>query len=304
MASKSEGWSSIISWLIPILIAGIGVWQFYLKEIIWPSTAINITTDLSLKRAGFDEAVDNRSSELEAIELVISAYNPSSSTIFLLNNYWTASAVPVDHTENSEEWKEGLDELINNRFSYALGKHYKKGGAVLVAGGSVFSDDYIRPNEKITATYIFYVPGDLYDLVSVFVELPTVSQMHSYKHGRPAINCLYDSKLSRKCYRATSNNRVMGAIAAAATGIGSTAFGNFIGSLAHAGIGHVITNGTGEDHYELVIADRYGNFSSEFIREYGWQSAVSTAELSLWHGETSSRHTTEVQGKELLQKSE
>lgn len=249
---RSTG-ETIRAWLtavaIPIVLAVAGFWQFYLKEVLWPATAINLTTELTIKRAGH-RVHSSQSGELEAIELVVSARNPSSTTIYLLENYWLAWGTKIDPAEKeTKDWAVGMERIIHQKRKFIIGKHYNASNATLIAVGSAFTDDYIRPNEKITATFVFYVPEKTYDLIDVLVELPTVSKGDPARHGRPALGIEYelvsDGSLTMKSvYRVTATGR----------------------------------------HVPLET-EADGNLKSNDIRYYGWQSALSSAELSLWRGE-------------------
>jgi len=242
---------------IPIVLAVAGFWQFYLKEVLWPATAINLTTELTIKRAGH-RAHSSQSGELEAIELVVGARNPSSSTIYLLHNYWLAWGTKIGPVqEENEDWAAGMEKTINEKRKFIVGKHYAPSNATMIAMGSAFTDDYIRPNEKITATFVFYVPEGTYDLIDVLVELPTSSRGSAVRFGRPALGVEY---------ALTSD-----------------------GSLTMKSVYRVTSTGSREP----LATDAEGNLTSEDIRHYGWQSALSSAELSLWQGETQAPAATE-----------
>src|SRR5262249_26078481 len=154
-----------------------GFWQFYLKEVLWPAAAINLTTDVTVREAGITVRAAAEARNLEAIELVITARNPSSSTVYLCTNYWAAwaakTSASTQDTEKDEDWLEFVTKAINSRITTIGGRHYNIDQPTLVSAGSIFDDVGLRPNEKISATFIFYVPQDFYDLIMVHVELPT-----------------------------------------------------------------------------------------------------------------------------------
>jgi hypothetical protein len=121
-ASKSTStWVRIVAsetvraWLQTlVIIAGalFGVYEFYLKEVWWPATApINLSTEVTIKEAGV--SASNESKELEAIELVVKARNPSNRTVYLLKNYWRAWGVKchrkMPSLSDSVGWPEFLD---------------------------------------------------------------------------------------------------------------------------------------------------------------------------------------------------
>ena len=89
-----------------------GIWTYYswyYKEILIPSTApVNVTTELTVKEAGSKGDESGQSNEQsKAIELVITAKNPSTRTVYLLPNCWFASGVTIWSKSASEDtWVE------------------------------------------------------------------------------------------------------------------------------------------------------------------------------------------------------
>jgi hypothetical protein len=105
----------------------LGVWQFWLKEIVWPAQApINLTTQVGVSRAGFNVAASGENKErFEGIELTITATNPSSRVVYLLPNYWLASALTTETRQKSEDWvKDATDRMASKQMSIA-GLFYK-----------------------------------------------------------------------------------------------------------------------------------------------------------------------------------
>ncbi len=253
-------WSQAVA--IPLVLAVAGFWQFYLKEVWWPGAAINLTAELSVKEAGLS-AAGNGGKKLEAIELVITARNPSSSTVYLLPNYWAAWGVTVDTpqegSEKSDDWLEGATELINNRKSLALSKHSKTVETTLVSVGPAILDYYLRPNEKVSATIVFHVPQGLYDFVEVTVWLPTTSRENPDRHGEPALGIDYKLNSDRTDFIIASVYRIT-------------------------------SNGA---HGEIISTDPQGSLPQKDIEYYNWQLASSTVELSMWQGKSSPPTATE-----------
>jgi hypothetical protein len=178
-------WSNVRDWLaavgIPVVLAVAGFWQFYLKEVWWPASAINLTADVSVKEAGFGAGAAAATNNLEAIEVAITARNPSSNTVYLCANYWGAWGVAVSASahngDKTEDWLADATDQVNSRIPTVAGKHYKKDQGTLIATGNVFTGDtYLRPQEKISTVFVFYVPQGRYDYVEVFAVLPTTSR--------------------------------------------------------------------------------------------------------------------------------
>jgi hypothetical protein len=181
---------------IPVVLAVVSFWQFYLKEVWWPASAINLTTELSMKEAGSSVSEAAGTKNLKAIELSISARNPSSSTVYLCANYWAVWGVsvnaPIQGSDKNEDWLSGVSEPISKRDPTVVGKHFKRDKRTLIAVGNVFvGDTFLRPEEKISATLVFYVPQGLYDFISVFAVLPTTSKANPSKPLTSALGVDY-----------------------------------------------------------------------------------------------------------------
>ena len=250
-APDRKFWDSIRFWLaavgIPVVLAVAGFWQFYLKEIWWLASAINLTTEVAVHEAGFGAAAVAKAGNLEAIELVITARNPSSSTIYLRNNYWAAWGITIGPRrqagEQSEDWLSDATERINNKGVAAAGKYYQFEGVALVSAGPVFSDTALHANEKISATFVFYVLQHLYDLVFVNVSLPTTSRENPAQRGTSDLTFRYRPKSDRSQFEVTS-----------------------------------VTNG----RHEEVARNKAGDLFPSDISYYGYQRAELSVELSLW----------------------
>jgi hypothetical protein len=261
--SKLDGirlWVSAVA--LPVVLGLAGYWQFYLKEVWWPATALNLTAEVSVREAGLKAAAAAEAGNLEAIELVITARNPSSNTIYLCANLWgawgrTISAAAQDSAK-SEDWLEGVTEVLNKRSPLVVGKHYNTDQATLISVGDIFTDVNLHANEKVSASFVFYVPQGLYDSIEVVVELPATSKENSARSGESALGVEYAL---------------------------SPDHSNF----SHASIYRVASNGT----HEPLARDAEGNLSQSDIKYYGWQSAVARVQLSLWQSRSPSSARTE-----------
>jgi hypothetical protein len=167
---------------IPTVAIAWGAYTFYFKEILSPSIApINLTTQVAVKEAGFGGASSGENKDqFEAIELAVTATNPSSRDVYLLPNYWRVMGVPIETRPKSDDWVENANTLIEEKTQPAnAGAHYKAKKDVLVAAGSVFNDEVLHPNESISASFVFYVPLGRYDVLNVDVSLPTTAKQSS-----------------------------------------------------------------------------------------------------------------------------
>ena len=189
---------------IPVVIAALGLWQFWLKEVRWPSEVpVNLTAELSVKDAGFKHASlrEEQSSEqkLEAIELEVTARNASTRPIYLLDNLWIAYGVKITPTEG-KDWLEAMETEINGNHQIMGGSHYEAQHPIPVAAGNVFTDNGLQPNEKIVRTFVFYVPHGVYDYVEVDVGLPTVSKENRDRPGEGAARVEYKLRKDRSSF--------------------------------------------------------------------------------------------------------
>ena len=97
---------------------------FYFEKIWSPSLApINLTTEVTVKEAGFGASGDKN--QFEAIELAITANNPSTRNVYLLPNYWRAMGVPIETRSGSYEWVDNANTLIEQETQPPdAGTHY------------------------------------------------------------------------------------------------------------------------------------------------------------------------------------
>ena len=198
-SEPTRGWMQIVAsepvraWLqtLTIVAGGLfGIWQFWLKEIVWPGTApINLTTEVNIKEAGFGGS-GSEGKDLEAIELVITARNPSNRKVYLLPNYWVALGVTIKSRPQSEDWLKGAPDLMNKN-QFLGGRHYELSKSTMVAMGSAFMDELSNPNKSLSRSFVFYVPRGVYDMLEVDAFLPTVTKEDSAHPDSPAAGILY-----------------------------------------------------------------------------------------------------------------
>jgi hypothetical protein len=193
-------WESLRLWLTAVAIPGVlavaGFWQFYLKEVLWPAAAINLTTEVIIKEAGISTNPEARN--LEAIQVVITAQNPSSDKIYLCTNYWLAYGLTIGapKQEKGEDWVGDLTRVINSNSGQLPGKHYMYNEKILVAGGQALIDWGLNPHEKVSATFVFYIPQGRYDLLAVNVVVPTTARGSANGGSALKINYKWDANAS------------------------------------------------------------------------------------------------------------
>lgn len=245
---------------VPVVATLFTLVAFYYKEILIPSTApINLTTDVSVKPAGRSATSNEQDKGLEAIELTITARNPSSRTIYLLANSWMAFGHKVKESHDNDEeegaWLKNMPEAISAKsYTVVEGKHYIKDSGTVIALGNVFRDNLLHPNEKVSATYVFHVPQGIYDYIHIDVDIPTASRENPYVHGTAAIVNRYalswdKRSLYPKLYRVTQKGRV------------------------------------------ALPVDKEGDWTEDDKKYYGLQAASSAVDLSLWQSKTKESQT-------------
>jgi hypothetical protein len=246
-------WESLRLWLTAVAIPGVlavaGFWQFYLKEVLWPLAAINLTTEVTIKEAGISTNLEAKN--LEAIQVVITAQNPSSSTLYLCTNFWLAYGLTMGapKQEKGEDWVEDLTGVINSGSGESPGKHYIYNERILVAGGQALSDYGLNPHEKVSATYLFYIPQGRYDLLAVEVSVPTTARGSTTFGSALKINYKWDANTS---------------------------------TYAFASLARVNPDGTLTEIPPDPTSLEWGKLSGSETRYYGLQGQNTQAQLSLW----------------------
>jgi hypothetical protein len=203
--SKSETvrlWTEAVG--IPIALAGLGLLQFWLKEVRWPEEVpVNLTADLSVKDAGFSspgfEQQAGSEPQLEAVELEVTARNPSSRPIYLLNNLWIAYGVKIG-APNNGTWMEDTEKQLNGDHQIVGGKHYRPQHPVPVAAGNIFTDNSLQPSEKIVRSFVFYVPRGTYDYIEVDIGLPTITSEMQGHPEQAAAGVEYELRKDQSSY--------------------------------------------------------------------------------------------------------
>lgn len=182
-ATGKKGFARVTNlWVqsIAIVVAGLwGVYVFVFEEFAKPATApINLSTEISVHRAGVRPVANSGEPPLLAIELDVTATNPSTRTVYVLPNYWIATGLRVSG-QGDRAWVQSANNAVAQRGPVASGEHYQIASSQAVAFGSLIPDSALMPNERATRSYVFYVPDGAYDLIDIQSALPSVSQPNS-----------------------------------------------------------------------------------------------------------------------------
>lgn len=175
---------AIREWVQFSLLLFASVWAIYTfvwKEIWTPKSApINISMNLELKEVGAgDLKTGNEQKSLLAVEMKISARNPSSRTIYLLPSVWlaTGSRLAVENGDDNASFTKIADDSVNSSNGvYEAGRYFSYESSSTVAVGKLFYDDVLKPGETTSRTVLFYVPRDEYDLLDVVALMPTATE--------------------------------------------------------------------------------------------------------------------------------
>lgn len=155
-----------------IIVAAIwGIYTFGYKEIFIPNTApVNISMDLQLQKVGISNKKKNR---LIAVEMKVSATNPSSRGVKLLPSIWIAYGEKLVFIDENTLFNKKLNSALNIQNESFKQKHVESKFIATVAGGNLFLDDYLKPKETRTRTIIFHVPDKKYDVLEVKAIMPS-----------------------------------------------------------------------------------------------------------------------------------
>lgn len=192
--------------IVGICIAAVwGVYTFVFKEITVPKSApVNISINLELKKIGTGSSTKT---SLTAVEISISATNPSTREIHLLRSVWSArgTCISVAETEQTN-FAKAIEDALHATDIYAVQRHAVQEKSSIVAAGLLFVDEVLKPNEKIARTIIFYVPRDDYDLVEVNAAMPSAEDA-----SRSALEWVLDKEtddLKPVFYRVNKNGNL------------------------------------------------------------------------------------------------
>lgn len=184
MAEAAEGGlaRTVNLWVqsVAFVCAGLwGVFVFWDQNVAAPARApINLSTQLTLRPAGLGSQTPG-GGQLLAVELEVTATNPSSRTVYILNNYWLATGVKVRPLASGgpqvEQWSRDATAAVQQHVPTPSGPHYTLADQQVVQWGSLFPDKVLGPNESVSRTYVFFVPEGAFDMLDVVSALPSIS---------------------------------------------------------------------------------------------------------------------------------
>lgn len=192
-ASPSPGargriWARLKPLLLPAVAAiwaALGtfwsIFAWYHQEVLVPSGApVNLVADITVAelKSGRVPGTDGKQI-LTPVQVTVKASNVSIKTIYLLANYWDASAaqvIPSSPDADGSGWlapvNAGQQRLLNNgQPDHTLpGRYYVYSHRDRVGWGNLFPTTYVlHPKEEISASVLFYLPAGFYNMVHIEV---------------------------------------------------------------------------------------------------------------------------------------
>lgn len=189
---------------IGILIAAAwGGYTFIYKEILVPKSApVNISLSLQLKKIGPGGAErTDKNNQRVAVEMRISATNPSPRQVYLLSSAWVAFGY-VDSASDGALFAEDAERALNAHEEHDAQRHERVTQSTVVAVGDLFADKTLKPNETVTTTQVIYVPPGRYDRIEVYTAIPTTKK----KGGFDLQWHLDENSIIPTLYRINNNN--------------------------------------------------------------------------------------------------
>ena len=185
-----------------------GAYTFIYKEMWLPKAApVNVTVDLQLKKIGPPNSQLQRGENkaLIAVEMTVTATNPSSRQVYLFPSVWTAYGLKVNALRENQEFAKQVTSSLDTGDIRQIEKHAVTSGisTAPVAVGNLFPDNTLKPNEKATRKIVFHVPNGLYDLIQVCAAVATFA-----KKERADLKWKYNEKtgaLDPTIYRVANN---------------------------------------------------------------------------------------------------
>jgi hypothetical protein len=174
---KLNTWVQTVGILIASIIASIwGIYAFIYKEIIIPKSApVNVTLELSLNKRGMCGIKESKQpGSLVALEMKVTAKNPSSRTVYLLPSAFIVFGyhVAISHLENGDFLREISENKITSKPYPLKLKHVNISKGEVVAVGKLLVDDALKPKELVGRCFLIYVPQGEYDMLRAVAIIP------------------------------------------------------------------------------------------------------------------------------------
>jgi hypothetical protein len=188
-----------------IMAAAWAVYTFIYKEILVPKSApVNISLDLELKKSATSATRGvAHGKQFDAIEMKVSAKNPSSRTIYLLPNKFIAYGFKI--TADGSEIPEQIPTLEKNPCGM-ITKNYTLSKPSVIVIGDIIYDFLLRPGEQVGRVLVFLVPKGEYDILEVITRIPTTAK--ETEDFRLIWKFTKDGELDHCMYRVTPDKKL------------------------------------------------------------------------------------------------
>jgi hypothetical protein len=180
--SRERGFDEKVNnWVQTFGIIAAAAWALYTfvyKEYWFPhSVPVNVSINLKLQKTG-DIIQDKKyKNGLAAIELHISANNPSSQTTFLLPSVFIIYGYKIADSDPS--LKDDITLLSKDR-TYNM-RHVALSDRAIVAVGNLLENTELKPGELVARTYVFYVPVGEYGVIEGHAYIPNGKDISGIK---------------------------------------------------------------------------------------------------------------------------
>jgi hypothetical protein len=183
------------NWVGVVAFVGAAIWAIctfiYLQFMQPKQVPVNISLNLDMQKVPAEgarpapAAAGPDGHRLVAVELSVKATNPSSRSVYLLPSAWLARGYKVHPAVKRVNVPASASERIRDNVIRPIEKYADIADSEAVAGGRLFADDVLKPNETISRRIVFHLPPDFYDVVEVYTNVPS--------SDRPAIGIRWSS---------------------------------------------------------------------------------------------------------------
>ena len=170
------------NWVQTAGIIAAAIWAilytFVYKEYWFPkSVPVNVSINLKLQKTGNVIQGTKYKNGLAAIEMNVSANNPSSQITFLLPSVFIVYGYKIIDSDPS--LKDDITVLSKDS-TYNM-KHCALSNRAIVAVGKLLDNTELKPNELVARTYVFYVPVGEYGLIEAHAYIPNGKEISGIK---------------------------------------------------------------------------------------------------------------------------
>jgi hypothetical protein len=165
ISEAARDWAQVVA----LLLAGVwAVYTFSVQEHLRRTAPISVTADVDVKNVG-TSVVGDQQLRLTALEVTITAANPSTRPVFLLPSFWVASGIRIGPPESARAWRQSVSQNVERRTTTEAGAYYDIAQREIAAANSVLAATALQPGERVARVAVFYVPADTFDMTEIEV---------------------------------------------------------------------------------------------------------------------------------------